>query len=147
MGSIPADALPFLFILLPCFSLSTVLLFPLFPLFSTSFISPYFLYSLLSFPFSFYFCRQGWPSGLRRQFKVLLSKDAWVRTPLLAFLFFIYIAFLIFPLLAPCAFLLPVIFLFYPSFFPSFIFPFFFPFLSQYYGSLLFSFSLEGVLA
>ena len=105
------------------------------------------LFSLLSFPFSFYFCRQGWPSGLRRQFKVLLSKDAWVRTPLLAFLFFIYIAFLNFPLLAPCAFLLPVIFLFYPSFFPSFIFPFFFPFLSQYYGFLLFFFSLEGVLA
>ena len=30
--------------------------------------------------------KHGWPSGLRRQFKVLLSKDAWVRTPLHAFL-------------------------------------------------------------
>ena len=31
-------------------------------------------------------CRQGWPSGPRRQFKVLFSSEAWVRTPPLAFL-------------------------------------------------------------
>ena len=30
--------------------------------------------------------RHGWPSGLRRQFKVLFSSGAWVRTPLHAFL-------------------------------------------------------------
>ena len=30
-------------------------------------------------------CKQGWPSGPRRQFKVLFSSEAWVRTPPLAF--------------------------------------------------------------
>ena len=30
--------------------------------------------------------KHGWPSGLRRQFKVLFSSGAWVRTPLHAFL-------------------------------------------------------------
>ena len=33
-------------------------------------------------------CKQGWPSGPRRQFKVLFSSEAWVRTPLLAFFLF-----------------------------------------------------------
>ena len=30
--------------------------------------------------------KQEWPSGPRRQFKVLFSSEAWVRTPPLAFL-------------------------------------------------------------
>ena len=48
--------------------------------------------SLLPFVlFSVFFslpCKQGWPSGPRRQFKVLFSSEAWVRTPLLAFFLF-----------------------------------------------------------
>ena len=31
------------------------------------------------------YVKHGWPSGLRRQFKVLFSSGAWVRTPLHAF--------------------------------------------------------------
>ena len=33
-------------------------------------------------------CSVGWPSGLRRQFKALVSSEAWVRIPLQSFFFF-----------------------------------------------------------
>ena len=52
------------------------------------------LYFFVSF-YSFFilYHKQGWPSGLRRQFKVLFSSEAWVRTPLLAFFLFFLIFF------------------------------------------------------
>ena len=67
--------LPFLFLLYLstlCYTTVSILLY---------------LSSLFS-PFLSLYCRQGWPSGPRRQFKVLFSSEAWVRTPLLAFSFF-----------------------------------------------------------
>ena len=68
------------------------------------FVLLYFL-MLALFPSSFDFpCKQGWPSGPRRQFKVLFSSEAWVRTPLLAFLLtlsnFFHLRFLLFPFIS-----------------------------------------------
>ena len=61
------------------------------------FLSSLFLSSLYFFVsfYSFFilYHKQGWPSGLRRQFKVLFSSEAWVRTPLLAFFLFFLIFF------------------------------------------------------
>ena len=39
----------------------------------------------------------GWPSGLRRQFKALVSSEAWVRIPLQS-LFFLFFSFFFSPL-------------------------------------------------
>ena len=111
--------------------------------------------------------RHGWPSGLRRQFKVLFSSGAWVRTPLHAFLaqedvyrnenvftlfyfnlfcfslfYFFFLFFLSFPLLLFISF----------SFFPSSLFIYFsfpllffvlfilFPFPFLFYLFFIFSF-------
>ena len=71
--------------------------------FSLSF-SLFFLFFLLCISFILYIRRQGWPSGPRRQFKVLFSSEAWVRTPLLAFLLtlsnFFHLRFLLFPFIS-----------------------------------------------
>ena len=53
----------------------------------------YFLLALFAFFLSLC-CKQGWPSGPRRQFKVLFSSEAWVRTPPLAFFLFLFSPFL-----------------------------------------------------
>ena len=78
---------------------------------STFFISlSFFSFSLffvdLFYSFFILYHKQGWPSGLRRQFKVLFSSEAWVRTPPLAFYFYFFMRcatiFSYFPFLYPC---------------------------------------------
>ena len=94
--------------------------------------------------------RHGWPSGLRRQFKVLFSSGAWVRTPLHAFLaqedvyrnenvfpflYFIYFFCFIFFSFLPSPFIYFFFFFFYLFFllFILFIFSFLFFFIFSIY--------------
>ena len=82
----------FFFFFLFSFFLSTFyfIFFSCFLLFNFSFFLSFFFRVTLFFLFIFMLWKQEWPSGLRRQFKVLFSSEAWVRTPPLAFLLFLF---------------------------------------------------------